>query len=306
MQHILYLAEAKELSVEANCLAITSQADQQQLIHPQDVLAIIVENTYCQITIPALLLCADHQIPVLLCDQKHQPRLHCLDYYQHAELRQRLQQQINWTPTTQKAAWVSIIYHKLQHQINLLTTLPNSTETINNIQHYQQSLTMGQLTETQINAAESTSARLYFNQLFGADFKRFADDTINYALNYGYSLLRSLIVMAIIARGLHPTLGIWHHSIRNRYNLADDLIETLRPLVDNQVKQLALQNTDSLTQQQRKQLLEILQQTVYWQKKSYGLRTAIDFYINDFIDFMNQKTGIINPIQLDFTSHEPD
>lgn len=306
MQHILYLAEAKELSVEANCLAIISQADQQQLIHPHDVLAIIVENTYCQITIPALLLCADHQIPVLLCDQKHQPRLHCIDYYQHTELRQRLQQQINWTPTTQKAAWVSIIHHKLQHQINLLSTLPNSTETINSIQHYQQSLTVRPLTEAQINAAESTSARVYFNQLFGANFKRFADDTTNYALNYGYSLLRSLIIMAIIARGLHPTLGIWHHSVRNRFNLADDLIETLRPLVDYQVKRLALQHTDSLTQEQRKQLLALLQLNVYWQQKPHSLRTAIDLYINDFINFMNGKSAIINPIQLDFTLYEPD
>lgn len=306
MQHILYLTHAKALNVEAGCLEVTNLVDEKQLIHPQDILAIIVENIYCQITIPALLLCVDHQIPVLFCDHKHQPRIYCLDYYQHTELRQRLIDQINWLPTRQKAAWISIVHHKLQHQINLLNSLPNTAKVIVSIQHYQQTLQSGQIRESQINAAESTSARLYFNELFGENFKRFAEDTLNAALNYGYSLIRALIMMAIVARGLHPTLGIWHHSVRNRFNLADDLIETLRPLVDQQVKTLNLQPTQQLTQEQRRQLLAILQATVYWQQKPYNLRVAIDFYINNFIAFMNQKTDIINPIQLDFELHEPD
>lgn len=306
MQHILYLTHAKALSVETDCLAVTSLVDEKQLIHPQDTLAIIVENIYCQITIPALLLCVDHQIPVLLCDHTHQPRIYCLDYYQHTELRQCLIEQINWLPTRQKAAWISIIHHKLQHQINLLNSLPNTVKVVASIHNYQQTLQSRQITESQINGIESTSARLYFNELFGNHFKRFAEDTLNAALNYGYSLIRALIIMAIVARGLHPTLGIWHHSIRNRFNLADDLIETLRPLVDQQVKRLNLPNNQQLTQEQRSQLLAILQTTVYWQQKPYHLRTAIDFYINDFIAFMNQKTDIINPIQLNFEQYEPD
>ena len=36
----------------------------------------------------------------------------------------------------------------------------------------------------------------------------------------------------IICYGLEPSIGIFHHSELNNYNLADDMIEPFRPLVD--------------------------------------------------------------------------
>ena len=66
---------------------------------------------------------------------------------------------------------------------------------------------------------------MYFQELFGKKFKRFNDDGINSALNYGYALLRSLISSKIVAKGFHPSLGIHHKSQLNNYNFADDIIE---------------------------------------------------------------------------------
>ena len=44
--------------------------------------------------------------------------------------------------------------------------------------------------------------------------------------------MRGAIARGLVAHGLHPTLGLFHDSEQNAFNLADDLIEPFRPLVD--------------------------------------------------------------------------
>ena len=63
-------------------------------------------------------------------------------------------------------------------------------------------------------------------------FSRGNDHIINSALNYGYAIIRGMIARSIICYGLEPSIGIFHHSELNNYNLADDMIEPFRPLVD--------------------------------------------------------------------------
>lgn len=87
MQQTLIVDMVKQLNTESGCLAITTSEDELNLIHPNDVWAVVIENNYCQITIPALLLCIEYQIVLLICNEKHQPEIYCLDYYRHTELR---------------------------------------------------------------------------------------------------------------------------------------------------------------------------------------------------------------------------
>lgn len=51
------------------------------------------------------------------------------------------------------------------------------------------------------------------------------EDPVNSALNYGYAIIRSYIIKALISTGFHCALGINHHNEYNSFNLADDLIE---------------------------------------------------------------------------------
>lgn len=64
-------------------------------------------------------------------------------------------------------------------------------------------------------------------------------DGVNALLNYGYTVLRSLSARAVVAAGLHPSIGIHHANRGNAFALADDLIEPFRPLVDLMTVQLA-------------------------------------------------------------------
>ena len=77
----------------------------------------------------------------------------------------------------------------------------------------------------------------YFKSLYGLGFSRGNDHVINSALNYGYAIVRGLIARSIVCYGLEPSIGVFHHSELNNFNLADDMIEPFRPLVDLYVSQ---------------------------------------------------------------------
>lgn len=51
-------------------------------------------------------------------------------------------------------------------------------------------------------------------------------------LNYIYTVLRAGTARAIMAAGLHPSLGIAHRQRGNAFALADDFMEPFRPLAD--------------------------------------------------------------------------
>jgi CRISP-associated protein Cas1 len=53
-----------------------------------------------------------------------------------------------------------------------------------------------------------------------------------------YTVLRAITARAIIASGLHPTIGLHHHNRGNSFALADDLMEPFRPFVDQAVRKL--------------------------------------------------------------------
>ena len=79
---------------------------------------------------------------------------------------------------------------------------------------------------------EAKAAAFYFRRLYGLGFSRGDDHIINAALNYGYAIVRGMIARSIICYGLEPSLGLFHSSELNSYNLADDFIEVFRPVVD--------------------------------------------------------------------------
>ena len=63
-------------------------------------------------------------------------------------------------------------------------------------------------------------------------------ENINSVLNYGYSIIRAMIARSIVASGLHPAIGLFHHNQYNGLCLADDLMEPFRPWVDSIAYQL--------------------------------------------------------------------
>lgn len=87
---------------------------------------------------------------------------------------------------------------------------------------------------------EGRAARYYWSALLGKDFSRQPGlgDGINAMLDYGYTIVRGHGVRAVLAAGLEPSLGIFHHNRANLFCLVDDLMEIFRPLIDLEVYRL--------------------------------------------------------------------
>jgi CRISPR-associated protein Cas1 len=80
-------------------------------------------------------------------------------------------------------------------------------------------------------------------------------------LNYGYAVIRAGIARALVAYGFLPALGLFHASVSNAFNLADDIIEPFRPFVDLLAVKLAQDSTVkslSLTVEDRRAMAGVL------------------------------------------------
>jgi CRISPR-associated protein Cas1 len=103
---------------------------------------------------------------------------------------------------------------------------------------------------------EAQGARRYWISLFGESFRRDKNaDGINALLNYGYTVLRAATARAVIAAGLHPSLGLHHSNAGNAMRLVDDLMEPFRPVIDLRVWQLKRNQEEFVTPDTKRALV---------------------------------------------------
>ena len=101
---------------------------------------------------------------------------------------------------------------------------------------------------------------------------------MNSRLNYGYAVVRSAIARKLVATGFHPTFGIHHNSQLNPFNLADDLIEPYRTMVDL----VAHQNINSnvqLSSAERRALAQVLHNACIIDGTKVNVLSAIDIMV---------------------------
>ena len=288
MSSVVHITNANELSISNNQLVMSNieveNNKQVNKISLKDILAIIIENCRCKITGILQLRLSEKNIPLIICNEKHQPVLHSLGLYNHFQVTMRINEQVNWLDIKKDEIWKKIVIQKIKNQRNLLQFLEKSENTASKLKMYEENISKE---KKEAEHQEAIAARMYFQELFGKNFKRFNDDGINSALNYGYALLRSLISSKIVAKGFHPSLGIHHKSQLNNYNFADDIIEIFRPMVDY-VVYFNQKEEAELSKELRQNLLLILTQKVYWKNKKYELSQVIDYFLdnirNYFID----------------------
>jgi CRISPR-associated protein Cas1 len=106
---------------------------------------------------------------------------------------------------------------------------------------------------------EAQAAAFYFAQALRPTFTAPQPRWTNAALDYGYAVLRGAIARGLVAHGLHPSVGLFHDSEQNAFNLADDLIEPFRPLVDlHVIKHHPNEATSELTPRDKTALVGLL------------------------------------------------
>ena len=143
---------------------------------------------------------------------------------------------------------------------------------------------------------EAIASRIYFQELYSNSFKRFDEDGVNSALNYGYMILRAIISSKIVAKGFHPSLGLHHKSQFNAYNFSDDIIEIFRPMVDYLVYMYKdILNEVKLSKEIRQKILLVAQQKVLFNNKKYDFFQAVDYYLDSIRNYFVKDEEVIIP-----------
>lgn len=137
------------------------------------------------------------------------------------------------------------------------------------------------------------AAKVYFNALFGKEFSRALDTPENAALNYGYGLILSAINREIAAAGYLTQLGVFHDNVYNAFNLGCDLMEPLRPLIDNEVMNL---RPETFEKEHKHALIRLLQAQVRLDGKQHVLLYALRLYCASV--FRALQSGKIDELRL--------
>ena len=139
---------------------------------------------------------------------------------------------------------------------------------------------------------EGFAAKVYFNALFGNDFIRGARDPLNYALDYGYTVLLSCFNREVVSCGYLTQLGLGHKNEFNPFNFSCDLIEPFRVIVDEFI--YAVKPTVFDTEYRRK-LVKLLSRKIRYGKEYY-LTDAISVYVRNVAECI--KSGDMEKLKL--------
>ena len=251
---VLHLSQQAHLSLKQGQCAVKFAAGDTISI-PLDNLSVVILESL-QITLSSALLqkLASRGIAVFVCNETHTPNGILLPFMQHFSVAKMAFQQITGSLPFRNRVWQQIVKNKITGQSTVLRKvgLVEQAEKLKLLSEYVQS--------ADSTNREGQAAALYWRALLGPDFTRDAPSPVNAALNYGYAILRGIIARDITAVGFIPCFGLHHNNQLNAFNLADDLIEPFRPLVDDLVYRLYQDKclSEELTPDVKAELLSIL------------------------------------------------
>lgn len=280
----IFIANPAQLSVRREQLVI--RQGQEVTVPMEDITSVMLESQAVTVTAAALQKLADYGVTVYLCDEKHLPAALLLPINRHSRQLKVLKGQITMTKPAQKRLWQSVVMAKIRNQAKCLELLgrPESGDLL----ELARSVRSGDP-----DNCEATAAAQYFPALFGAGFTRDAGGLTNAALNYGYAILRGAVARNLAVHGIEPCLGIFHHSELNQFNLADDLMEPYRPLVDLYVASHTGGEEGNLTPKLKQSLFNLTNYLVRQGGKRYRMISAVGRMTESFARVLVQETGVL-------------
>ncbi len=262
-----------------NRFLVVKQENDEKYIHLSEIDTIIVDSISVSISAYLLKELADNKINIIFCDEKHNPFGEVVPYYSKHNTSKMIKEQIKWKASDKDKIWAEIVKNKIMNQALLLKKTKSSKYKL--ILSYIDEVVEGDKTNR-----EGHAAKVYFNALFGNNFVRNSDDSINAALNYGYAILLSTINKEIINNGYLTQLGIHHKNEFNEFNLTCDLMEPFRIVIDNFVYYNQERKLDT---EYKLDIVNILNGNFKYQGKNYTLKDIIRMFVKNTLESINNS-----------------
>lgn len=246
-------------------------------IHINEIAVLIIETTSVSLTAALLCELTKKKVKIIFCDEKRNPSSELIPYYGSHDTSMKVRKQIAWSEDIKTTVWTEIVTEKIRKQAENLEHWNQGESEL--LYEYISQMEFGDATNR-----EGHAAKVYFNALFGMDFTRTAENSINAALNYGYSLLLSTCTREITINGYITQLGLFHDNMFNPFNLASDLMEPFRPLVDNLIKQMA---PEKFEHDEKMEVVKLLQKEIILAGRKEYLSNAMKLYCRSVFDALN-------------------
>ena len=274
---VVRVSSSSKLDLKMNHLVIRNEQTIKVCI--SEIAVLIIESTAIAVTSALLCELIKNKVKVIFCDEKRNPISELTPYYGSHDASLKVRLQIKWDNEMKANVWTNIVIQKILKQYEVLKKLNLKEAEL--LKKYSKEVQLNDETNR-----EGHAAKVYFNALFGKSFTREQENNINSALNYGYSIILSAFNREIVSSGYLTQIGIFHNNMFNQYNLASDLMEPFRPLVDILVYYMNLESFDT---EDKKEIIKILNKELYIDGKKQYLLNTIKIYCKSIFEVLNKN-----------------
>ncbi len=261
--------------------SLAIEQEQTAFVPFEDIAVIVLDHREITLSHPVLSACAEYGIGLYATGQNHQPSGVFLPFLSHSRTTRLMRKQLDIGKPVAKQAWANIVRRKIENQAQSLNL--SKKHGVDRMKSYANRVRSGDP-----DHLEGQAAAYYFTQLFGQGFHRAEECWTNAALDYGYAVFRGAIARGLVAHGLHPPIGLFHASEQNAFNLADDLIEPFRPLVDLHVHNHHAATEGGLAPQDKASLVALLNVDVAMPQGRMSALSAIEYAVESLARLYEQ------------------
>lgn len=308
--HILHLlSPGLRIRLRSEQLLVTdSESGKERSVALSDVSAIVAAAADMQITAGALRRMAELNVLLLVCNERFEPCSVTLPYYR-ATNTEVLRRQLEWSAAWKQAMWRKIIVAKVRNQAANVSDLKRVFSVLNEIAARCENPKPDAATEGRPSlasvtpskrrahlldspeASESRAARHYWRQLVPrlartqetGEERRIPGTRqgVNGMLDYGYAIIRTAVLRSLAVHGFIAAIGIAHSAKAGSFALADDLMEPLRPWMDQQLRGFLVRGPRTM-KEWVPEAVDVLRIEAAMGGVRVRLLNAIDLYVQSF------------------------
>jgi CRISPR-associated protein Cas1 len=190
----------------------------------EDVAWIVLDTGQATLTASLVSAAMEQGVAIVFTDARHTPSGITLPFHRHHRQAAVAALQLGVTLPAKNRLWRALVVAKIENQARCLELCGRRPGGV--------AAMAKRVASGDPENIEAQAAREYWSLLFEGFARGNESDLRNKMLNYGYAVSRAAIARALVACGFLPCFGLHHQSEANAFNLADDLFEPFRPLVD--------------------------------------------------------------------------
>jgi len=279
----IHISQAARIGLR-NAQLLVAINDNEVCIPIEDIAFLVLDTPQSTITGAVMAALSDNGVVIIQSDAKHHPTMMGIPFHGHHKQAEIAHLQIGTSEPFKKRAWQKIIQAKLENQTAHLLSIGRDAGAIPAM--------VSRVNSGDTANLEAQGARIYWGKLFENYRRADSDDLRNAMLNYGYAIVRASLARAVTASGLIPAFGLFHNSVTNAFNLADDLIEPFRPSIDALACRLfneSCEKAGELTLEHRRALVGIMNEPVKIGYETMTLLAATELFTQSLVRAMKAK-----------------